>query len=145
MSDRHTKLKLRAGRASSFGGTHIEVDDSGLSIAVVDFPDVVGQKSLGPSQDTARRMVACWNACEGLYTESLERGGPLAQQIVDALNAAHEAKRQRDELLAALKELVAAGDNYSRPADGDSFNAMARYGKADDTARDIIAKVEAAR
>jgi hypothetical protein len=49
-----------------------------------------------PAEANARRLVACWNACEGLHTESLERGKPLADQLVDALT-------QRDELLAALR------------------------------------------
>jgi hypothetical protein len=56
----------------------------------------------------ARRLVACWNACEGLHTESLERGKPLAAQIVDALNDAEDAKRQRNELLK-FAQLVLRG------------------------------------
>lgn len=47
--------------------------------------------SVSHQHANARRLVACWNACEGLYTESLERGEPLAEQIVDVLV-------QRDEL-----------------------------------------------
>ena len=43
-----------------------------------------------------QRLAACWNACDGLYTESLERGKPLADQLVDALN-------QRNTLLDDLK------------------------------------------
>lgn len=49
-------------------------------------------------QENARRLAACWNACEGLHTESLERNKPLGDQLVDALN-------QRYELLAALKTM----------------------------------------
>lgn len=49
------------------------------------------------SAQNARRLAACWNACEGLHTESLERNKTLGDQIVDALN-------QRDELLEALKD-----------------------------------------
>jgi hypothetical protein len=51
-------------------------------------------------QENARRLVACWNACEGLHTESLERNKPLGDQLVDAIN-------QRDEVLAALEALEA--------------------------------------
>lgn len=52
----------------------------------------------------ARRLAACWNACDGLSTESLERGDPLAQQLVDALNRADLAEGRRDELLEVLQE-----------------------------------------
>lgn len=48
-------------------------------------------------QENARRLVACWNACDGLHTESLECNKPLGDQLVDAIN-------QRDELLEALKD-----------------------------------------
>ena len=54
------------------------------------------------SADDARRISACVNACAGLTTESLECGGSLGGQIVDALNRANQAEEQRDELLVAL-------------------------------------------
>ena len=50
----------------------------------------------------ARRIVACVNVCEGISTENLEYNLPvkeLAQQY-------NEVIRQRDELLAALEEIV---------------------------------------
>jgi hypothetical protein len=62
----------------------------------------------GPEDDSeanARRLAACWNACEGLYTESLERSEPLADQIVKIVNSAYVAEKQRDELLETLKEV----------------------------------------
>ena len=51
------------------------------------------------TEANARRLAACWNACDALYTESLERNKPLADQIVDALN-------QRDELEALAKRMA---------------------------------------
>lgn len=44
------------------------------------------------------------------------------------------------ELLAALVELVAAGDNARRPADGDDVKAMFRFAYAENAARAAISK-----
>lgn len=50
----------------------------------------------------ARRLVACWNACEGLSTENLETNVPIKQGL-DGLNQLlRSAEQQRDELLAAI-------------------------------------------
>lgn len=63
----------------------------------------------------ARRLVACWNACEGIETYALElmTGDLSIKQQITATGSAKppkptskavEYRRQRDELLAALKE-----------------------------------------
>lgn len=54
--------------------------------------------------DELKRLAACWNACEGLSTEALERLGTLdkARVQLDVIRA--EAIAQRDELLAVLVE-----------------------------------------
>lgn len=71
--------------------------------------------------EDARRLVACWNACEGLSTEAIEavsvNTGPLlANKLaeVDALGAyTGQLQRQRDQLLAALERLLnAESDKY---------------------------------
>lgn len=72
--------------------THYTPIDQGLG------RKLVAQCHQGP--EDARRLVACWNACEGLHTESLECGKPLGDQLVEALN-------QRDELLAENTQLKA--------------------------------------
>lgn len=59
----------------------------------------------------ARRLVACWNACEGVDTQTLEQHpAPFS-----ALRA------ERDELLAALREIeklpgVSSANLYARRA-----------------------------
>lgn len=60
--------------------------------------------SIGNSDETeaqtvanARRIVACVNACEGIPTSQLERATPYDTALF--------FKAQRDELLAALKEV----------------------------------------
>ena len=56
----------------------------------------------------ARRLVACWNACEGLTTENLESvltvGDTLASRFKARDDIESDLTKQRDELLASLKE-----------------------------------------
>jgi hypothetical protein len=84
------------------------------------------------SQDNARRIVACVNACAGLDTEALDsRFGIAAEMwgLADKrLARVQELVGQRDELLAALKGVVKVADRQT-----DEFNA----------ARAAIAKAEA--
>lgn len=63
------------------------------------------------SEQDARRIVACVNACTGIETEKLESLSELTPMLFhEWLNSADpvhdEAVRQRDELLAALKQYV---------------------------------------
>ena len=73
--------------------------------------------------NNARRIVACVNTCAGIPTDEIEKNGlPLYM---------HESlTKQRDELLAALREIVSDGD-YTAP------EIMTRIAKA------AIAKAEA--
>lgn len=68
--------------------------------------------------EVARRLVACWNACEGLSTEAVEFT-IIRQREMLAL------KTQRDELLAALLMVRDADDDCKR--DGlQTIPSMAR-------------------
>lgn len=49
---------------------------------------------------SARRIVACVNACAGIPTDKLEAG---SLETVKEIFSSAEYKQQRDELLAALK------------------------------------------
>lgn len=53
-------------------------------------------------QEFARRLVACWNACEGITTDNLEANLPV-KELATRYNA---NLRQRDELLARLRNLL---------------------------------------
>lgn len=53
-------------------------------------------------EENARRLVACWNACEGLATEALELMPNTMNQVFSIANP----KQERDELLEALKNCV---------------------------------------
>ena len=49
----------------------------------------------------ARRIAACWNACEGLPTDALEKNPASLSQLLT----------QRDELLIALEHALAWNDD----------------------------------
>ena len=53
-------------------------------------------------KETVRRIVACVSACRGYSTEELESAN-LYREIL-------ALKKQRDELLSALQEVIAAAD-----------------------------------
>ena len=55
----------------------------------------------GP-QDNTRRIVACVSACRGFSTEELESANLYRERVA--------LLKQRDELLAALQEVIAAAD-----------------------------------
>lgn len=71
----------------------IESDCGGLYIKVE--KGTAASKSMPP----ARRLVACWNACDGIPTEALEAAPRLD-------GAWAELAAQRDELLAALEKIA---------------------------------------
>lgn len=95
----------------------------------------VGEREFEETRENARRLVACWNACEGLATETLERLGTLDRANV-ARDARHvEALAQRDELLAALETIVKS------LADQDD-EGMIEHAEPMIRARAVIAKVK---
>lgn len=58
----------------------------------------------GRDEADARRIVACVNICEGIDTESIEKHVNLFDAEADAVS---KIAAQRDQLLAALKDLLA--------------------------------------
>jgi hypothetical protein len=61
-------------------------------------------------EENARRLVACWNASEGLSTEELETAGNSFNGWRLASYAMNDAKAQRDELQKALMSIEAKVD-----------------------------------
>lgn len=109
--------------------------ESGTVIALV----VSGEKSVHANPDPrpdARRLVAAWNACDGISTEVLE-GIP---GVMKATVPYHELKAQRDELLAALEETwrVINSAGLLNLSNGVQLGATSWYVKAS-TAREISA------
>jgi hypothetical protein len=72
-----------------------------------------------PLTDDTRRLVACWNACAGLSTESLERS--------DMLSSMNQQRRQleaqREPLLGALHAI----DKRLRECAKHSISAAEAY------------------
>lgn len=66
--------------------------------------DTVKYEEIGVDQlqANARRLVACWNACKGTPTESLEENGAAWYEHVIGL------AKQNDELALVVKEQQAA-------------------------------------
>jgi hypothetical protein len=86
-----------------------------------------------------RRLVACWNACEGLTTEHLENINMLGETLAGRFAAFHASERElmdtRDELLAALKVMLRnyaavydIGDVEMQPAIYQALAAIANGG-----------------
>jgi len=107
----------------------IESDCGGLYIKVEK------GSAASKSMPAARRLVACWNACEGISTESLERG-PLSKAFELEQDRADSAGRQRDELLAALNQVrgevqyMASGMTHSTWRTKQAQDAMANIDAA---------------
>jgi hypothetical protein len=92
--------------------------------------------STGADEANARRIVACVNALEGLNDDALIGGWSFRGS--EAYSKGLE--QQRDELLEALAEFLAAADNSVSPESDDDIAAMLRYADAEKDARAVIAK-----
>ena len=82
----------------------------------------VGKGAIADTPAIARRLVACWNACEAFSTEMLEgamsavvQGGfvGLWSNYCDKKSEAEDLRAQRDELLAALLHIEGAAMDVS--------------------------------
>jgi hypothetical protein len=87
----------------------------------------------GDAESTAnmRRLVACWNACNGLSTDELERLGTMDQARVQLEVIRCEAIKQRDELLEALRGVLKHEKWHAAMADEVTPAARAAIKKAD--------------
>lgn len=79
----------------------------------------------------ARRLVACWNACEGISTENLER----ATASGDLAVFGQDVMRDRDELIEFVRTYIAARDSGIAPNLIVDENSPLT-----DAARDLLAK-----
>ena len=73
------------------------------------------------SEDDARRITACVNACEGVRTEHLENNLPIVELVgrhSEALCEIEALKANQAELLEALKALV---NDFGRDGYGGEF------------------------
>ena len=117
MSAQHTpgRLIVRNGYSLYAADGKTPVADTCLTNSVPDNDEA-----------NARRLVACWNACEGISTDALERLGTLDRARVDLDVIRAQAIAQRDELLALLRIVRgkhACGALTLPPADLDRIDA----------------------
>jgi len=88
------------------------------------------------AEANARRLVACWNACEGVSTEELEAGllptadTPLHKRVM----------AERDELIEALRDLVEHQGHVAINSVGD-VRKQGKLINAMEKARALLAKV----
>lgn len=82
------------------------------------------------SDINARRLVACWNACDGVPVEVLEaqQSGGLPWNVADQI----EQLVQRDELLDSIKTYLEVYENHGKKPGwiGRVYDAKARLLKA---------------
>jgi hypothetical protein len=119
MNAQHTQGQLRAGPNGGYGLGPVnaifiaESEVCGELIARLD------TNPPNPNVEAdARRLVACWNACEGIDTEHLERHGlPAFAKTISDL------REQRDDLLAVLEKFPGF---LAGVGDGDRWLEMTR-------------------
>ncbi len=101
----------------------------------------------------ARRLVACWNACEGVSTEWLEaqtdpaseelfgKSEPMDKRLQAAMQEAEALKAQRDELLATLGALTHYAECQVRAFSGGTpYLDMTLFPSLCASARAVLAK-----
>lgn len=72
-----------------------------------------GEQLVHTQRENLRRIVACWNACEGISTEALEQPGIILKRIESACGELYDVKRQRKELLKTLRHIEWAAMDIS--------------------------------
>jgi hypothetical protein len=71
--------------------------------------------------DDARRLVACWNACDGIPTKWIEGGA------ADILEHAVSLVKERDGLVAVIRS---AQKSFEQGIKSDFSNILAKYQEA---------------
>jgi hypothetical protein len=96
MSAQHTQGRLEANDKRSKGGGGFSLFAGGQYIGFVSDSDAITDW-----EANARRLAACWNACEGI--EDPENVIPQLRRANDLVQQLEPLRIQRDELLAALR------------------------------------------
>jgi len=122
----YTNTKLRVGEKYK---TDIFADRAGHAIA-----RTVNPQTEGEDEANARRLVACWNACDEVSTEFLEL---LANLPDNQVKAYENLEAQRNELLEALKSC-----SPPHPACGETVGDCFKAGKCGCSLGAAIAKVK---
>jgi hypothetical protein len=108
MSTKHTEGRLVV--SSTFLVCNEEAKIVAQCQPMLEVPELA--PSVLEAEANARRLVACWNACEGISTEDLEK--PMEMHVTLAISEAAAARR--DELLKALRYYEAIRGPVGEPA-----------------------------
>ena len=131
MSEKHTPGNL----ILEHGADIVTFEDG----RIIDVASVYCHAIDGRSEANAERLVACWNACQGIDTADLKSGSvSIIQKLHDYV--AQRVLEQRDELLAALQGIIGYFDSGNSV---DVSQATIKAGSDEvKAARAAIAKVE---
>jgi hypothetical protein len=106
MSEKHTQGRLKATRLGAIVGGPIREYVNGSGQDQVAMTTGTEWMDEGEKEANARRLVACWNACDGIPTTDLEQYAALdgvEHETVARLRFVGGLVKQRDELLEALE------------------------------------------
>lgn len=143
MNAQHTRGRLKVGRKVA----RAIYTDAGHPVCMVDtMGEIQGDEV---DQEFARRLVACWNALEDLPQAALDGGWTRAGLEAHALKLEQQARQmqaQRDELLAALRRLLASDPTGAiAQATDDELRAACYDSEADVIVREQSASILQAR
>ena len=124
MSAQHTQGLLRVPDDGTVGSIETEDGDPiGHTFQVSTNDQLAGSPI---RRANARRLVACWNYCEGLDTEGMEdsvkMGIPIKTFVDEAYAKELSSLAQREKLIVALKSILEV--NKSTVGDGEAFKEI---------------------
>ncbi len=118
MSAKHTQGRLTVAGPTIQGSE----DACGVPLALAHMlnPYAGATGAADRVEANARRLVACWNACDGISTERLEDlGRPLLNHLIGCDERAARMVKERDELLVALERAERKLSAYVGVCTGD--------------------------
>ena len=92
----------------------LELEKLGVTLAFPQYPDT-------KAEENSRRLMACWNACEGISTENLEDNKP----IIELANDYNAVLKQRDMLLDVLRKTADDLAYVAYNIDGSKIDGLA--------------------
>jgi hypothetical protein len=82
----------------------------------------------GTDPANARRLVACWNACDGIPTEEIESGtAGFLHRYATVVDERDALVKERDELVAVIRSAQKA---FEQGIKSDFSNILAKYPEA---------------
>lgn len=130
MSENHTKGRLVLGPHGAIRGGPVIRFMNGSAQEQVAM--TTGAVWMGPGEHVAnaRRLVACWNACDGIPTDALEKGRLSRDAFEAEESRADKAEAERDALLDVLKRCREMVNHPDAVAVVDAAIAKAEGGAA---------------